>query len=77
MLENLGLDGPYSHMPEKDPVEKFLVKWNLSFSRLAGVVCAGIWVRRKYGMLMLWYNLRRWLVVRTGRKRGLRHGEIS
>ena len=38
---------------------KFLAKWKLSFSRLAGVVRASVWVRRKvvqllemYGMLM-------------------------
>jgi len=35
---------------------KFLSKWKLSFSRLAGVIRAGIWVRRKVVQLLEMYG---------------------
>ena len=35
---------------------KFLAKWKLSFSRLAGVVRASVWVRRKVVQLLEMYG---------------------
>ena len=35
---------------------KFLAKWNLSFSRLAGVVRAAVWVRRNVVQLLEMYG---------------------
>ncbi len=35
---------------------KFLAKWNLSFSRLAGVVRAAVWVRRNVVRLLEMYG---------------------